>query len=128
MSRWKNAAKRALWLIRRSVTSRRSRLHSVSSPTMKAFEPPPWTSAAAVEAIAGAAQRDQLFAVALLDAALDDDEQAVRRSAARDDRLAGAEVADVERRARRVDLAWAQPIERRVGRIESLSHGPVAPH
>jgi hypothetical protein len=92
-------------------------LHSVSSRATNAFEPPPCTTA----------QGDQLFAVALFDAALDDDEQAVRRAAARDDRLAGAEVADVERRAGRVDFARAQPIERRVGRIECLRHGPAAP-
>ena len=53
----------------------------------------------AVERIAGTAQRDDIVVVALLDAALDDDEQAVGSAVARDDGFAGAEIADVERGA-----------------------------
>jgi len=82
---------------------------------------------AAVETIAGAAQSHHLVAVALLDAALDDDEQRVRRAVARDQRLAGAEVADVERPLDRGGFLWRQPVEWRVGRVERLRHRSAAP-
>ncbi len=73
---------------------------------------------AAVEAVAGAAQSDDLVAVALLDAALDENEQRVGDAVAGDQRLAGTEIADVERRFDGADLLRRQPIERRIGRIE----------
>ncbi len=74
----------------------------------------------AIEAVAGAAQRNEFGAVALLDLALDDDEQAVGRAVARDDRLAGRKIADVEHRANGLDLAGVEPIEGRLGNIERL--------
>ena len=52
---------------------------------------------AAVERVARTAQRDEIVAVALLDAALDDDEEAVGRAVAADDRFVRAEIGDVER-------------------------------
>ena len=100
------------------MRSRGARLHSVSSRATKAFDPAALDEGAAVETIAGAAQADDFVAVALLDAALDDDEQRVRRAVAGDQRLAGAEIADVERRFDGADLLRRQPVERRIGRIE----------
>ena len=58
----------------------------------------------AVERIAWTAQRDDFIVVALLDAALDDDEQAFGSAVARDDRFAWAEIADVERIADKPEL------------------------
>ena len=82
---------------------------------------------ATVEAIARAAQADDFVAVALLDAALDDDVERVRGAVAGDQGLAGAEIADVERRFDRADLLRRQPVERRIGRIERRRHRPAAP-
>ena len=59
---------------------------------------------AAVEAVLGAEQRQQVVAVALLDRALDDDEQGVGRRILRDDRFARAEVGDIQRGTQRLDL------------------------
>ena len=66
----------------RSVTARGSRLQSVSSRATKALELRPCTRAREFEHVAGAAQRHEIVAVALLDRPLDDDEQAFRRAAA----------------------------------------------
>ena len=60
-----------------------------------------------------------LVAVALLDAAFHHDEQVLGRRAARNDRLAGAEIADVERRAHALHLRPGQPVERCVCGIEA---------
>ena len=77
---------------------------------------------ARVERVAGAERRHDLVAVALLDMALHDDEQVLRRRALGEDRLAGAEIADVERGAHRLDLGAGEPVERGVLRVEAESH------
>jgi hypothetical protein len=64
--------------------------------------------------------RHEVGAVALLDLPLDDDEQAFRRPVACDDRLGGAEIADVQSRLDFVELAWAQAVERRVRNVERM--------
>ncbi len=78
---------------------------------------------AAVERILRPEQRDQFLAVALLDRALDDDEQRLGRRALRDQRLAGPVIADVDSLAQRVDLVRLQPVEGRIGGVEGLGHG-----
>ena len=82
---------------------------------------------AAVESVARAEQRHEVGAVALLDHALHHHEQAFGRRAARDDRLARAEIADIEPRADDIDLVRRQPVERRVPRIEMLRHVSAHP-
>ena len=82
---------------------------------------------AAVERIARTAQRDDFIVVALLDAALDDDEQAFGSAIARNDRFARTEIADVKRIADNLELFQAQTIERRVVRVKRLRHPRVLP-
>ena len=74
---------------------------------------------AAIERVAGSEPRDDLLPVALLDMAFHDDEQELRRSVARQDRLAGAKIADVERGAHGLDLWPGEAIKRSVGGIET---------
>ena len=81
----------------------------------------------AVERIAWTAQCDDFIVIALLDAALDDDEQAFGSAVARNDRFAWAEIADVKRIADNPELFKAQTIERRVVRVKRLRHPRVLP-
>ena len=110
----------------RSVTSRGSRWHSVSSRATNAFEPPPCTRARLSKQSPGPRSATTSVAVALLDAPLMHDEQAVGRAVAGDDRLAGAEVADVQRGADGFDLGRRQAVERRVRSVESLRHAAAS--
>jgi hypothetical protein len=73
-----------------------------------------------VEAVLRAEHRLQAFAVAALHGSLDDDVQALGGAGLPNDRLAGAKIADVERRRDRVDLLLRQAIEGRIGRVEAL--------
>ena len=82
----------------------------------------PLDQRAAVERIARPSQRDEVVAVALFDHALDDDVEAVGRAVAGDDRLVRVEIGDVQRTADDFDLVVAQPVERRVPRVEMLRH------
>ena len=77
---------------------------------------------AAVERVAGPPQRDKVVAVALFDHALDDDIEAVGRAVAGNDRFVRPKIGDVQRTADQVDLLVAQPVERRVLRVEMLRH------
>ena len=76
----------------------------------------------AVETVAGTAKGHEIGAVPLLDLPLDDDEQTFGRAITRNDRLAGSEIADVQRATRDLDLAGRQPVERRVGNVEAVGH------
>ena len=97
---------------------RAAQWHSVSSRATKRVTPAPWTRARLSKKSFGPEQGDEFVAVALLDRALDDDDTGFRRGALGDDRLAGPEIADVERAAERLDLLGRQAVERRVGGIE----------
>src|SRR5207237_952135 len=77
---------------------------------------------AAVEAVLGTEQRQQIVAVALLDRTLDDHEQGVRGRILGDDGFAGAEVGDIQRGTQRLDLLRSQAIERWVAGIDSVVH------
>ena len=90
-------------------------------------EAPALHQRAAVERIARTAQRDDFIVVALLDAALDDDEQAFGSAIARNDRFARTEIADVKRIADNLELFQAQTIERRVVRVKRQRHPRVLP-
>ncbi len=77
---------------------------------------------AAVEAVLGTEQRQQIAAVALLDRALDDDEQGVGRRILSNDRFARTKLVDIQRGTQCLDLLRSQAIERRIGRIEGVGH------
>src|SRR5262245_55507460 len=83
---------------------------------------PAMDEGAAVEAVFGAEQRQQIVAIPLLDRPLDDDVKGIGRRVLRDNRFVRTEVRDVERRTQRLDLCWRQTIKRRVCGIESLGH------
>ncbi len=77
---------------------------------------------AAVEAVLGTEQRQQIAAVALLDRALDDDEQRIGWLILGDDGFARAEVVDIQRGTQCLDLWRGQTVERRIGGIEGIGH------
>src|SRR5258708_31874486 len=75
---------------------------------------------AAIETVLGAEQRQQIAAVALLDGALDDDEQSVGGRILSDNGFARTEVGDIQRRAQRLDLLRCEAVEGWVGGIEGV--------
>jgi hypothetical protein len=77
---------------------------------------------AAVEAVLGAEQCQQIAAVALFDGALDDHEQGAGGRILGDDGFAGAKVGDIQCRTQGLDLLRCQAVERRVGGIEGVGH------
>ena len=81
----------------------------------------------AVETLAWPPERDDLGALSFLDASLEDDEEAFGRCVPGEDRLAGPEIADIDRRPHDFDLGGRKSVERRVRQVESLRHAsPVA--
>ena len=92
---------------RARMVGRGARWQSVSSAAMKRAPGGAVHDRARIEALLRAQDRLDLVAVAFLDRALDDDMQMLGAAVALDDRLAGAEIADVQRRPQFVDLARA---------------------
>ena len=82
---------------------------------------------AAIEAVFGAEQCQQVVVVPLLDRAFDDDVESIGRRVLLDNRFARPEVGDIERRTQRLDLVWRQTIKRRICGIESLGHCALNP-
>ena len=80
-----------------------------------------------VEGVARPAQRHEVVAVALLDRALHDDEQAFGRRAGTDDRLAGPEIADVEFGLDELQFLRRQSIEGCVSGVKMLRHMAFLP-
>ena len=77
-----------------------------------------------VETLARPPERNDFAALSFLDASLEDDEEAFGRGVPGEDRLAGPEIADIDRRPHDFGLGGRKSVERRVRKVETLRHSP----